>query len=145
VGAEDIRAAKQKSLESHAQKIRSYTSKAAMYVTGYRSLVSIGRAMTGDLGALAQLPADLAEGGVVAAGGHAFASFIENPKIANMLTRATEADVSQIPPAMRGDLSSVVQAAQRRGIKVSPALIRAAQGSAVVGQGKKRIAAALQP
>lgn len=145
IGVEDIQGAKLKSLQGRAQKIRSYTSRAAMYVTGYRSLIAIGRAMTGDVGALASLPADIAEGGALVAGGHAVASFLENPKVANMLTRATPADVAQIPPEMRGDLGSLVQAAQKKGIKVAPALLAATTGAAVGGQSRKGVSAALSP
>lgn len=138
IGAEDIQKAKQDSLAKQTDRIRKYTTHAAMYVTTYRSLVAIGRAMAGDVSALGQLPADLAEGAAVVAGGHGLAAFLENPKIVNMLTKATEADVAQIPPEMRGDLSSIVNAAQKQGIKVSPALI-AATGVTP----KKRVAAAL--
>ena len=57
----------------------------------------------------------------VAGGAHLLSSLLENPKVVEFLTKATPEDVAQIPPELRGDLPQIVKAAQKRGVKVSPA------------------------
>ena len=69
------------------------------------------------------------------------AGILRNPKVVEFLTSATERDIAQIPPDLRGDFPNIVAEAQKQGIKVSPKLIALVGSSA--NQPKKRVAKAL--
>lgn len=129
LGAEDIRSAKEAGVHKNAELIRRRGTSIAVYVTGYRSLAAIARAAMGDTHALAALPADVGEGVALVGGAHALARVLESPKVLKMLTEPNARDIAQIPPEMRSGLQPVIEAAQKKGIKVSPALIAAVAGS----------------
>lgn len=131
IDPEDIQKAKRESLQKRADQIRHYANRAALYVTTYRALAAVGRAAIGDPAALAAVPADIGEGIAVAGGGNMVASLLEKPRIVEMLTKATPADVEAIPPELRGGLGDIVDAARKRGIRVSPALLKVARRGTV--------------
>lgn len=139
IDAADIREAKAGNLQKRAELIRRYSTRAAFYVTGYRSLVALGRAVMGDPGALEGLPVDLGEGMAVAAGGNMLANFLESPKVVKLLTEPTAKDLAQIPPELQGDLRPLVQQAQRQGIKVSPVLAALVGATAPKGPVMQRL------
>lgn len=134
ISDEDIRAAKKKNIDKSAEAMRHRAMSISVYVTGYRSLAAIGRAMTGDLSALRALPAAVAEGVGMLGGMDAAANWLQSPKIVELLTKPTARDLAQIPPEMRGNLKVVVEAAQKRGIRVDPKLA-AVVGAAVTPKG----------
>lgn len=125
IGPEDVQAANATELAKRTAVIRKTVNRAAVYVTGYRSLAAIGRAMSGDVGALSALPADVGEGMALAAGGNGLASLLESPKVSQYLTKPTPAQVATINPEIARDLAPIVQAAKQKGIKISPALAAA--------------------
>lgn len=129
IGPEEVRATKRSALGKRAHDIQHYTGRAALYVTGYRSLVALGRAAMGDVSAAAQIPADIGEGIAVSGGGALMARVLQTPKVVELLTKPTARDIAQIPPEMRSDLLPIVRQAQRSGMKVSPALLGAITGS----------------
>lgn len=130
ISPEDIQSVKQDILQQHTAAIRRNVNKAAVYVTGYRSLVAIGRALSGDAGALSALPADVGEGVALAAGGHGLAALLESPRVSKFLTAPTPADVATINPEIAQGLAPIIQQAKARGIKVSPALAAAVSAHA---------------
>lgn len=125
IGSEEIQQAKEEALRKHTAKIRSSLDKAALYITGYRTLVSVGRALTGDAHALSQLPPDIGEGIALAAGGHGLTMLLESPKVVRYLTKPTAADLAAITPDIAGDLEPIVESAKKQGLKVSSALAAA--------------------
>lgn len=125
VGPEDIQAAKVAQLSDTAAKIRSRALKLGAGATGLSSLSSIARAFHGDIGGLANLPADVAFGGTVTAGAYGIANLLESPNVVKLLTKPTAADVATIDPTVARNLEPIVEAAKRKGIKVSPAIAAA--------------------
>ena len=69
----------------------------------------------------------------------AVARIIESPKMAHLLTRATPREIAQIPESLRGDLPSIVQAAEKKGIAVSSAMKAAVATGASSAQSRNRI------
>lgn len=57
----------------------------------------------------------------IAGGAHVLAGLLENPSVVEFLTKATPADVAQVPAELRGNLQPIIDAANQNGIKVSPA------------------------
>jgi hypothetical protein len=57
----------------------------------------------------------------IAGGAHVLAGVLENPSVVEFLTKATPADVAQVPAELRGNLQPIIDAAIQKGIKVSPA------------------------
>jgi hypothetical protein len=134
VGTSDIQAANAAELMKRTAAIRKTVNKAAVYVTGIRSLSVIGRALSGDASALAALPADIGEGMALAAGGNGLATFLESPKVAEYLTKPTPAQVATIDPAIARDLAPIVNAAKKQGIRISPAITAAISAHATKNQ-----------
>lgn len=56
---------------------------------------------------------------------HLAANLLERPESVKFLTSATEHDIAQVPPDLRGTMPRIVKVAQARGMKVSPALLAA--------------------
>lgn len=130
VGPEEIQSANAGELMKRTATIRKTVNKAALYVTGYRSLAAVGRAMSGDAGALASLPADIGEGMALAAGGNGLASLLESPSVSRYLTKPTPAQVATIDPSIARDLQPIVDAARKKGVSISPALTAAISANA---------------
>lgn len=57
----------------------------------------------------------------IAGGAHVLSGLLENPSVVEFLTKATPADVAQVPPELRGNLQPIIDAANQKGIRVSPA------------------------
>ena len=132
IGAQDIQKAKAESLRKGAEYVRRRALTIATFVTGYRALATVSRAMMGDTAALATLPADVAEGVGVMVGMHGLANFLESPKIMKMLTEPTGRDVASIPPDLRSSLVPIVEQAQKQGIKVSPRILAVIRSSTAI-------------
>jgi hypothetical protein len=64
---------------------------------------------------------------------------LERPAVIEFLTKPTDADIREIPPEMRGDLKIVVEAAQRKGIKVDPTLAALIGATAPKGPKTKKL------
>ena len=131
VGTEQVQEAKAGSVHRTADFLRRRALTIGTFVTGYKALSAVGRAMMGDAGALAGLPADVAEGVAVMGGMHGLANLLESPRVLKLLTEPTPRDLAQIPLELRGELKPIVQAAQKQGIAVDPKL--AALVGVVVG------------
>ena len=131
IGAEDIREAKGASLEKKADRIRSLGDYGAVWPAFYslRTLIH---------GGVPNLLEAGAEATAIPALGHGIANILEKPAVKDFLTRATARDVAQIPEDLRGDMSAVVKAAQKKGIKVSPLLVRSVQGTAFLAPRKEQ-------
>lgn len=117
IGPEDIQSRKLKSLTERTERIKSRGTWIATGAAGYGGLSGATR------GKLGSIPRALAEGGIASAGVVAIARILESPKVIEWLTKATPADIAQVPPELRGPgLENIVREAQRQGIKISPAL-----------------------
>lgn len=123
LGTEDVRAAKEEGVRKTTDYLRKRALTVATFVTGYKALAAVSRALAGDPSALGSLPGDVAEGVGVLAGFHGMANFLESPKILKLLTEPTARDLAEIPPEMRGDLKPIIEKAQSQGIKVDPRLV----------------------
>ena len=139
VSSRNIREAKESNVHKRADYIRQRALTVATFVTGYKALASVTRAMMGDPAALEGLPVDVGEGVAVLTGFHGLASLLESPKVLKLLTEPTERDLAQIPPELRGDLKTVVQQAQKQGIKVSPTLAALIGATAVRGPKTRKL------
>jgi hypothetical protein len=64
----------------------------------------------------------------------AFTKIITSPEVVAFLEKATPADVAQIPPELRGNFPKILTEAQKRGIKISPALTAGFTTAALAGQ-----------
>lgn len=56
---------------------------------------------------------------------HAIARLLESRPVLDFLTKATPADMEQIPPDIRGDFPNIVKAAKAKGVPLSPAIAKA--------------------
>lgn len=142
IGAEDIQNAKLKSLQERTKRIRARGQWIASGAAGYRALSALLQ------GHLAAVPPDLLEGAIAVGGVEGIARLLERPGVQEFLTNPTPKDLAEVPPELRGDLQQVIDIAKKKGIRVSPKLVRAVQGAAVAGAAgnpKKRVAAALSP
>lgn len=124
IGPEEIRGAKTQGLEQRANIIRRRGEWIATGAAGYRALSNILH------GNLAAVPPDLLEGGIAVAGVEGVARLLENPKVVEFLTRPTARDLAQVPPELRGDMSTIAQVAARKGIKVDPRIYAIAGAAA---------------
>jgi hypothetical protein len=124
IGPEEIRGAKTQGLEQRANIIRRRGEWIATGAAGYRALSNILH------GNLAAVPPDLLEGGIAVAGVEGIARLLENPKVVEFLTRPTARDLAQVPPELRGDMSTIAQVAARKGIKVDPRIYAIAGAAA---------------
>jgi hypothetical protein len=124
IGPEEIRRAKAQGLGQRANIIRRRGEWIATGAAGYRALSNILH------GNLAAVPPDLLEGGIAIAGVEGIARLLENPKVVEFLTRPTARDLAQVPPELRGDMSTIAQVAARKGIKVDPRIYAIAGAAA---------------
>jgi len=139
IGMEDIREQKAKGLEEGTERARRAGRKIVNYGIGLKALWDAYHLNVGRVGE------DVAIGYSGYKAADAFAKLLERPGIKEMLTRPTPADIAQIPPEIRGNLGPMLEAAEARGIKVSPALRAVATGAAVAGTPNKGVARALTP
>lgn len=127
IGAEDIRLVKQEALVKTRQKIVSRINRVAAYGGGFAAIFELMRGQVG-LGL-----ESAAAAGAVYTGGQVIDALLQNPKVVESLTRPTAKDIAAIPMDMRDNLANVAREAQKRGIKVSPALMLAVTGAASKG------------
>lgn len=133
IGSEEVKAAKTKSLADRADAIRN---RGGSWANTFVILDAIRNAVSGNIEGIGK---DIAVRAIFGSGKVGLAKMLENPGVVNFLTQATERDVAQIPPELKGDFPKIVQAAKAKGINVSPALL----GTALAP--KKRVAATLTP
>jgi hypothetical protein len=112
ISAEDVRIAKQNAL---AKRIGG--GNAANTVVAIDAIRNVMR------GNPAGLAIDVGSRAAFGAGRAMMQSLIEKPTVLNFLTQATERDIAQIPPDLRGSFPNIIRQAQSQGIKVSPALL----------------------
>jgi hypothetical protein len=126
IGAADVQAAKAEALDKRAQMITHRGSWVAAWPL-FHVLTSVFRGELPNLGGVAVESAGTL--GTV----HAIANLMQRPAVVEFLTKATPKDVAAIPANLRGDFPRILTEAQKRGIKVSPALTRAFTGAAAAG------------
>lgn len=116
IGPQEVQAAKAESLQKRTDLVRH---KALWIAAGppIYALVDLLRGEIPNVGKVAGVSAGIGTLGI------AIDRVMENPKVVDFLTKATERDVAAIPEDLRGDFPQIVQQAQKRGIKVSPALL----------------------
>ena len=135
IGPEEVKEAKSASMEKRANMIEHRGTWVAAWPL-FHVMSSIMRGEIPSVGGIAMESAGTY--GAV----RTVAGVLRNPKVVEFLTKATPKDVEQIPPDLRGQFPSIVRAAQKQGIKVSPALIASTLGA---GQPpKKGVARALE-
>lgn len=127
IGPEDIQAAKARGLE----QATNTGTRRGMWAAAVPVLGALRGIWTGSV------PNPLAVGvetGGVAATVALISRAMRSPKVVEFLSKATPQDVAQIPPEMRGDFPRILTEAKKRGIRVSPALVRAFTGAAATGK-----------
>lgn len=112
----DIKNAKAENLASKAERLRGSHSPIVSSIAAYDAIRS---AIEGNWKRVAL---DLGARALYGAGKSGLARLIEQPGIANFLTRATPRDVAAIPADLRGPIAQMVALAQGEGVPVSPAL-----------------------
>lgn len=115
IGPEDIRSAKEQSLRERAEAASGFGGRAARYAIGFRGMVDLYRRSF-------NLPVDVAAGATGYVGAKGFGALLRNPRVVELLTNPTEADIAQIPPDLRSDLLQVANDAKNRGVAVSASL-----------------------
>ena len=125
IGAEDVQAAKAKSMSEAGRRVHNRVMWAAVTPTliAIEQLVRLHGLSAGEIGAAAVGTAGMT--GVASLVSRVF----ENPKFVEFMTKATPRDVAAIPPELRGNFPAIVKAAQSKGIRVSPALVGMAAAS----------------
>jgi len=68
-------------------------------------------------------PGGMLGGAAIAGTPYVLGKIFKTPAIVRMLSEPTPADIAAIPPEIRADMPQIVQAAQKQGIKVHPALL----------------------
>lgn len=131
IGEEDIREAKGEHLQKSADRIRHYSTAAATWPLFY-AVRDMVRGHAPNLGTIGLEMAG------TAALGHGLANILEKPAVKDFLTKATSRDIATIPEDLRRDMPSIVKAAQGKGIKVSPLLVRSIQGTAFLAPRKEQ-------
>lgn len=131
IGEEDIREAKGEHLQKSADRIRHYSTAAATWPLFY-AVRDMVRGHAPNLGTIGLEMAG------TAALGHGLANILEKPAVKDFLTKATSRDIATIPEDLRRDMPSIVKAAQGKGIKVSPLLVRSVQGTAFLAPRKEQ-------
>jgi len=121
IGTEDAEANLRTGLAKTANDIRKSGVRRAMYVAGASIPAEILTAMMGHP-ALGGVEAVAAPGAVIGFS-HAIAGLLEKPSVIKWLTTIDERHIAAIPPEMRGEIKPLVEAATKKGIKVSPSLI----------------------
>ena len=135
IGSKEIQEHKLKSLTNRAEQVRKVGRKIVNYGVGLKALWD---AYHLNLGSSAS---DVALGVAGYKAADAFARLLEKPAVVEMLTKPTDADIAQIPPELRSNLTPMLNAAKAKGIKVDPRLYAVAGAAAP----RKRVASALQP
>lgn len=133
IGPEGLEGANREALAKRSDAIRN---RGGTWANTFVILDGIRNAIHGNLGAIGT---DVAVRGAFGAGKTALANLLERPDVVKFLTKTTPEQIATIPPELRGDFPAIIQAAQKSGIEVSPALAAAF----TAGTPKKRVAAAL--
>jgi hypothetical protein len=126
IGPEEVAGAKAKGVEGRERQIEHKGYWLAIGPLFY----TISDILKGDMPSLPGAAASVAAPLAVQA---ALTRMLTSPKVVDFLTKATPADIEQIPPEMRGNFPKILAEAQKRGIKVSPVLTKAFTGAAVAG------------
>lgn len=116
---EDVRAAKQKGIEGRQRLVEH---KAAWMAIG-PAFYLLHDILRGEMPSVGGTATAIAAPMAIQA---AVTKILSHPKVVDFLTKATPADVAQIPPEIRGSFSQVAAQAKKRGIRVSPAFTAAA-------------------
>jgi len=113
IGLQDISDAKAKAIEDQVRFLRRRMSYLSGGYGAYQILHSI---ISGNL-------SGTVTGAALIAAPYVLSEALDSPKIVQALTKPTPADIAQIPTELRGsDLSTIVKAAEAKGIKVHPAV-----------------------
>ncbi len=130
ISPEDYKNRKVEHIKASAKSLRSMGLRRAMYatMTGLPFAVVELFKGVGASGAGEAALGGLAAGGVVLAGSHMLANLVERPDVAAWLSNITEKDAAQfrkLPPEQKAlfteDMKKLGDAAQKKGIKLSPA------------------------
>jgi hypothetical protein len=117
VGPEEVAEAKGEGVKGRVRQIEHKGYWLAIGPVFY----TVSDILRGDMPSLAGAGASVAAPLVVQA---TLTRLLTSPKVVDFLTKATPEDIASIPPQLRGDFPRIVAEAQKRGIKVSPALTR---------------------
>jgi hypothetical protein len=136
IGPEEVQKAKSDRMQKNAENLRTYGLRRALYVAG----VSIpGEVLTFVMGhpTLAGVEA-VASPAAVITFSHMAANLMEKPSVVNWLSKPTAGDLealSKLPAEQRTaaaqNLQPLIDAAKKKGIKVSPTLVAFVGGTAV--------------
>lgn len=131
IGEKEVQSAKSGGLDEKADRIRKMGDYGAIWPAFYslRTLIH---------GGVPNLLEAGAEATAIPMLGHGIAGIFDKPSVRDFLTKATAQDVAMIPEELRGDFPRIVDQAKRKGIKVSPILERATQGTAFLAPRKER-------
>lgn len=127
IGPEEVAGAKGKGVEARERQIGHRTGWVAAGSLIYATLDMLKGEVPSPVGVGASVGGSLAIQAAVT-------KMLTSPKVLDFLTKATPADVAQIPPELRGDFPKLLSAAQKRGIKVSPALTAGFTTAAIAGK-----------
>lgn len=127
IGADEVKSAKLNSLTKRTDAIEHRGA----WVATWPLFHIMSSVMRGEIPSVA---GTIAESAGTYGAVRGVAGMLRNPKVAEFLTKATPADVAQIPPDLRGQFPAILTQAQKQGIKVAPALVKAFQAGTVVGQ-----------
>ena len=127
IGPEEVAGAKGKGVEARERQIGHRTGWVAAGSLIYATLDMLKGEVPSPAGVGASVGGSLAIQAAVT-------KMLTSPKVLDFLTKATPADVAQIPPELRGDFPKLLSAAQKRGIKVSPALTAGFTTAAIAGK-----------
>jgi hypothetical protein len=126
VGPDEVRQAKADALQKRSDNIRN---RGGTWANTFVILDAIRNAITGNIEGIGK---DVAVRAIYGAGKTAIANYLERPDVVKFLTEPTAKDIAQIPPELRGDFPAIIAAAESKGIHVSPALVKAMIGAAVI-------------
>jgi len=146
ISPEDYQARKIEHIKATARNLRATGLRRGLYatLTGLPFAVIELFKGAGAAGATEAALGGIAAGGVVLAGSHILANLIERPDVTAWLSRVTEKDAAvwdKLPPEQKAlftqDMKQLVDAANKKGVKVSPAMAAFVAGSAASQQDKK--------
>lgn len=120
IGPEEIRNAKIKHLSDIADWVQKHGRRGAAYTAMSTPVDMAAGVMSGHpiLGAVAPVASSV---GLLATG-EAVSAILRNPKVVEILSRPTPADVAAITPELARNLQPIVEEAKRSGLHISPAI-----------------------
>jgi hypothetical protein len=123
LSAADVQQAKTASYEKQVEGINRYGHKMSVVLPMLYLAHDLVKLNVPDV------PSSVGGAAIGYAGTTAITNLLERPAVVDFFTKATEADLAQIPTDLRGDIPTLVKAAEQKGLTVSPALKQLAIGA----------------